>query len=153
MPGQARVHVAVLDNDLGAHGLQALDVLVHGARTDGAAAGQRHAGLAESCQQRAQGQDRGAHGLDQFVGCLGVGQKAGVDAHGAAVIVLGADTHVADELEHGGHVLQARHIAQGDGLGRQQRGAQLGQGGILGAGDRHLAMQRSATANQEFVHG
>ena len=37
---QARHHVAVLDLDFGAHGAQALDVLVHRARTDGAAARQ-----------------------------------------------------------------------------------------------------------------
>jgi hypothetical protein len=44
--------VAVLHGDLGAHGLQALDVLVHRPRADGAAAGQRHLGRAEAGQQR-----------------------------------------------------------------------------------------------------
>ncbi|KAG1433795.1 hypothetical protein G6F57_021917 [Rhizopus arrhizus] len=58
---------AVLDHDLGAQRLQALDVLVDRARTDRAAARQRHFRSAEAGQQRAQHQDRGAHGLDQLV--------------------------------------------------------------------------------------
>ena len=45
-PARARVDVAVLEIDLGAHRLQALDVLVHGPQADRAAAGQRHARLA-----------------------------------------------------------------------------------------------------------
>jgi hypothetical protein len=89
-------HVAVLDHDLGAHGLHALDVLVHRARADGAAAGQRHRGLAKARQQRAQRQDRGAHGLDQLVGRLGRIERRGVNAHGAIVRSLGRHAHVAD---------------------------------------------------------
>ena len=82
-------HVAVLDRDLGAHRLQALDVLVDRARADGAAARQRHLGLAEARQQRTQRQHRRAHGLDQLVGRLGVGEVARVEAHGAVVVSLG----------------------------------------------------------------
>ena len=33
-----------------------------------------------------------------------------------------------------------------------QGGAQLRQGGVLGAGDQHLALQAASAANQEFVH-
>jgi hypothetical protein len=62
--------VPVFDGDLRAHRLQPLDVLIDRTRADGAAAGQRHTGLAETRQQRAQHQDRGPHGLDQIVGRL-----------------------------------------------------------------------------------
>ena len=54
--GQARDHVTVFHGDLGAHGLQALDVLVHWARTNGAAARQGDGGLAKTRQQRPQRQ-------------------------------------------------------------------------------------------------
>ena len=150
--GQLGDHVAVLDHDLGPHGGHALDVLVHRARTNGATTGQRHRGLAKAGQQRAQGQHRSAHGLDQFVRGLGRVQSAGVNAHRAVVSTLGRHTHVADELEHGANVLQLRHIEQGHGLGREQCGAQLRQGGIFGTRHQHLALQGTAAADQEFVH-
>ena len=61
---------------------------------------------------------------------------------------LGLHPHVAEQLAHGGHVLQARHVEQRDRLGGQQRGAQLGQGRIFGAGNHDLAVERPTTANQ-----
>ena len=64
----ARADVAAFDVDLRAHGLQARDVDVHRACADGAAAGQRHVGLAEARQQRPEHQDGRAHGLHQLVG-------------------------------------------------------------------------------------
>ena len=66
-PLGARLDVAVLDRNVGAQRLQAADMLVHRARTDRAATGQRHLGLAEARDQRTQHQDRGAHGAHQVV--------------------------------------------------------------------------------------
>ena len=54
--------VAVLELDLRAQRREALQVLVDGAGADGAAAGQRDAGLAAAGQQRPEHQHRGAHG-------------------------------------------------------------------------------------------
>ena len=54
--GQLGDHVAVLDHDLGTHGLQSLDMLIHRARPDSAAPRQRHRGLAKARQQRPQRQ-------------------------------------------------------------------------------------------------
>ena len=136
--GQARDHVAVLHVDQGAHGLQALDVLVDRARADGAAARQRHPRVAETRQQRAQRQHRGAHGLDQLVRRFAVG--------------FGVHAHVVEQAPHGAHVVQARHVGQQHRLVGQQGGAHLGQRGVLGAGDGQLALQRPPAADQEFVH-
>jgi hypothetical protein len=84
-------HVAVFDHDLGTHGLQALDVLVDRPRADGTAAGQRDGGFAEAREQRAQGQHRGAHGLDQLVRGFGEAEIAGIELHRAVCpIALGA---------------------------------------------------------------
>ena len=66
-PVGPRADIAALDVDLRAHGLQSGDMNVHGPRTDGAAAGQRYVGLAETRQQRAEHENRRAHGLHQFV--------------------------------------------------------------------------------------
>ena len=82
-PPGARADVAAFDVDVRAHGLQARDVDVHRARADGAAAGQRHVGLAEARQQRPEHQDRRAHGLHQLVGreALARGRRIDLDAH------------------------------------------------------------------------
>lgn len=63
--------VAFFQLEGGAHELQALQVLVHGAGADGAAAGQGHAGLADTGQQRTQAEHRGAHGAHQIIRSLG----------------------------------------------------------------------------------
>ena len=69
--------VAVLDDDLGAHRLQPLDVLVDRPRADRAAAGQRDARLAEAREQRAEDEDRRAHRLDELVRRLVRGHAVG----------------------------------------------------------------------------
>jgi hypothetical protein len=69
-PRGAGDDVAVLDRDVGAERLQALDVLVDRPGADGAAARQRHPRLAEAGDQRPEHQDRGAHRLHQVVGRL-----------------------------------------------------------------------------------
>ena len=141
--GQAGQHVAVLDDDMRAHRLQALDVLIDRPRADGAAARQRDTRPAKARQQRAEGQHRGAHGLDQLVRRFGRMQRARVQRDGVGIsgAALGLNAHVADQLEHGGHVLQRGHVVQRDGVSGQQRGAQLGQCRILGTGNRHCARQ------------
>ena len=86
--------------------------------------------------------------LTSSYGASGVMAPA-AESHATALAVrLGLHAHVADQLEHGGHVLQARHVAQSDWLGGQQRGAQLGQGRIFGAGNHDLAIELPATSNQ-----
>ena len=57
---------------------------VDGPGADGAAAGQRDPGAALAGEQRAQHQDRGAHGLDEVVGRLDRGEVAGLDLDDAA---------------------------------------------------------------------
>ena len=150
---RARHHVTVLHFDVGSHGGQALDVLVHRTRANGAAARQGDFGMAEAGQQRSERQHRGAHGLDQFVRGFGRVQRAGIQVQQTIFSTFGLHPHVADQLEHGGHVLEARHIAQRHRLGGQQAGAQLGEGRVLGARNGDLALQAAAAANQEFVHG
>ncbi len=68
--------VAVFLRDLCAETLETLDVEIDGAGADGAAAGQRDVGASATGDQRAEHESRGAHGLDQFVGSFGRGQRA-----------------------------------------------------------------------------
>src|SRR5690606_34295906 len=59
--------VAAFDVDHCAHGLEATDVQVNRARTDGATARQCDFGFTEARNHRAEHQDRRTHGFHQFV--------------------------------------------------------------------------------------
>jgi len=136
------------------HGLQALDVLIDRARANGATARQRHPRPPQPRQQRPEHQHRGAHGLDQFVGGQRLQRRARLQRHAAALAVgLHLHPHVLQQAAHGGHVAQARHVAQRHRLVGEQGGAEFGQGGVFGTGNRHLAMQAVAAVYAQFVHG
>ncbi|MNT30693.1 hypothetical protein D3C72_1665010 [compost metagenome] len=147
----AGVDEAVLDGDLGAHRLQALDVLVHRPRADAAAARQGDAGLAEARHQRPQHEDRRAHGLHQLVRGLGRIDVGG-GQRGRGAVNVGPGAHLAQQLEHRARVLQVRHVVDGDGIGGQQAGAQDRQRRILGARNPDLALERAVALDLEFVH-
>jgi hypothetical protein len=61
------VDVTGLDANLGAHRLQALDVLINRARANRTASRKRDFCLTEARQQRSQHQDRGAHGFHHLI--------------------------------------------------------------------------------------
>ena len=148
-------HVAVLDLDLGAHRLQALDVLVDRARADGAAAGQRHRGLAEARQQRAQHQHRGAHGLHQLVRRFGLIERAGVDAHGAVArrarrctpMLRSSLSMVATSCRRG------TLCSVTGSVGQQARRTARAARRSWRRKSRTSPCELAAAANQQFVHG
>ena len=142
--------VAFFQLEGGAHELQALQVLVHGAGADGAAAGQGHAGLADTGQQRAQTEHRGAHGAHQIIRSLGQ-QAAGLQLHTMIVIAAGAAQHV-QELDGGMDVAQVGHIGVDHGRVQQDAGKKNGQGGILGAADIYGPFERRTAFDNELVH-
>ena len=82
--GSLRFDIAVLLADFRAQSLQPGDVQIDRTRADGAPARQRYAGLTAPPDQRSQHQAGGSHGLDQFVGRLGMLDPAGTDRHPAA---------------------------------------------------------------------
>ena len=144
--------VALLDRDLGAHRLQALDVLIDRPRPDGAAAGQRHARLAAARDERPEDEDRGAHGLDHLVGGDRIVEAAAVEDHAIDTVHGHADAHAAEQAQHGRNVVELRHIGKMQRLGGEQRRAENRQRGVLGAGDGDLAGKRGAAADQKLIH-
>ena len=143
-------HVAMFHHNICTHGLQTLDVLLNRPRTNGTTAWQRHRGFAKARQQRAEGQHRSTHGLDQFVRCFRRTQVSSIDGDCARtdLAALCTDTHVAHQREHGHHVLQLRHIFQCDRLRREQRRTQLWQCSVLGTRDDDSACQRPAALDK-----
>jgi hypothetical protein len=96
----------------------------------------------EARQHRSEHQDRGAHGLDQLVGCGELADRARVDLDAHLFADREVDAHAAQQLDHRGDVVQVRQVADGDRLVRQQRGREDRQRGVLGAGDAQLAVER-----------
>ena len=130
--GRPGMDVAVLDGDFGAHRLQALDVLVHRPGADGATARQRHARFTAARHQRAEHQYRRPHGLDQFIGCHSVVNAPAIEANGIAA-ALDLHSHLRQQTEHGGDVVEIGNIAERYRVTGQQGQSQQWQGGVLGA--------------------
>ena len=143
--------VALFDDDLRAHQLQAVDMQVDRAGTDGAAAGQGDVCCTEAGCQRAQGQDGGTHGLHQLVGGDMIVYRTG--QYGHVAVDLGGGAQHLQQLEGGTHVFQARYVGELNLFVTQQGGKQDGQGGILGAGDGHFTGEGAGAGDLEFVHG
>jgi hypothetical protein len=142
-PLRGRVDVARLDRDLRAHRREALDVQVHGALADGAAAGQRHPCLPEARRERAQREDRCAHRLHQVVARDGQADLRGVEVHGARGHGR-LHAHALQECHHRAHVVQVRHVRHAEGIRGEQRRGEDGQCRILRPGDADLAGERCA---------
>ena len=122
------------------------------AGADGTAARQRHIGLPEARQQRSEHKDRGAHGLDEVVWCDRLTQSVRVDLDIHALIDGHRDAHPTEQLDHGGDILQVRHIADRHRLGGEQRRGEDRQSGVLGARHPDLALERGAARDLQLVH-
>ena len=65
----------------------------------------------------------------------------GIDLDAHALAHGHRHAHAAEQLDHGGDVLQVRHVADRHRLLGQQRRGEDRQRGVLGAGDAHFAFQ------------
>ncbi len=102
-------------------------------------------------QQRAQYEDGSTHSLDHLVGRFKPGNVTPAQFQYIAFFSDG-ESHLAKQLLHGGHVLQARHIGKPQGVSRQQSGTEYRQRRILGARNRDFAGEPLSACNQQLVH-
>ena len=137
--------------DLRAQELQPLEVLIDRARADGAAAGQRDAGAAETGHERPQHQDAGAHRLHHLVRGFRIGDVLRVDLHGRSV-AFDARSHVAEQPAQRADVGEIRHAAEDGPAFCEQRSGDLRQRGVLRAGHLHFTGQRLAPGDLDRVH-
>jgi hypothetical protein len=109
--GHHDLDVAVIERDLRAHCLQALEVLVDRARADRTASGERHPGAPVARHERAEHEHRCAHLLHELVGRVGLGDRdaAHLDHRRAH---LDAEAHVAEQLGGGLDVAEVGHVAE-----------------------------------------
>ena len=146
-----RLDEAVFDGHLRTHCLQARYVQVHGPRADRAAARQGDVGLTETGDQRTQHENRGAHGLHEFVRRLAAIHSPGIDFDAEPVIDRHFRPHHLQQRQHRRHVLEVRDIADDDRARGQQGSGEYGQGGILGARDVYRAGEPDAAADRQLI--
>ena len=147
------VDKAALHGHLGAHGGEALDMLVNGADAEVAAAGHGHGGLTEAAQQSAQQVIAGADTAGQIIGRAGAVDGVTVDLHRVAVQDADAGAQLLQNGEEQGHVADLGDVLNAAGAVHQQGGGNNGDGGVLCAADGHFAKQRMAAMDHVFVQG
>ena len=122
------------------------------ARADRAAARQRHVGLAEARDQRAEHQDRRAHRLDQIVRREIALRRARIDVDLHALVEHQLHAHLAEQLHRRGDVVQVRHVADRHRLVGEQARRQDRQHRVLGAGNPDVAVERFAAVDHDLCH-
>jgi hypothetical protein len=126
-------------------------VEVDRAQAEVAAARHRDRAAAAPRDQRPEDREAGTHLLDDAVRRLERGVVLDLDPQvPAGPLHLAAE--LLEELDHGPDVAEVRDPLD-DGLAlAQQGGGEDGQGGVLGPGDGHGALEREASLDLEFVH-
>ncbi len=95
----------------------------------------------------------GTHGLDQLVWRERRAHASrGSTSMRSALVDGDARAQSAQQLDHRRDVVQVRHVADRHRAVGEQRAGQDRQGRVLGAGDAHLAVERHAAADLQFVH-
>ena len=136
--------------DLGAQLLQTANMQIDRTRADSAAARQRNLPLTETCHQRAQRPDRGAHGFHQIVRSTEYIDRAGVNPY--RTIALDLRAQLAQQLHGGIDVFQLRYVLDLYRLFGKQRGKEDWQGGVLCTRNGDFALKASRPLNTEFIH-
>ena len=150
-PGPAQHHRVGGKLDLRAHGGQAVQVDIHRAGPQPAAARHGHAHLPHPHQQRRKVKHRAAHRPRQPRGDIAAQQR-----HGAGQDIPppagGLGPHRAQQRQAGVHVGQAGHAPQPAWLAAQQRGRQKRQHAVFGRRRRNAARQRASAPHLDDLH-
>ena len=149
----AEGHIFRIFVHLGAQGPEALYVLVDGTVGEGAAAGQRHMGLAEPAQQSAHQIVAGAHLPDQILVGLGALDGAGVDLHHMGLGHVDIGAHSLQNIQKNTHIGDIGDILNAAFSADQKRCGQNGHGGILCAADVDGAIQRMTAVDFIYSQG
>jgi len=102
--------------------------------------------------QRAEHEDRGAHGLDHLVGRIRLAQRGRVHLHMHALANRDVNAHATEQLDHRGDVLQVRDVRDRHRPVGEQGAREDRQRRVLGARDAHFALERHATLDLQLVH-
>ena len=160
-PGCGMDEVAL--RHFGAHGPEALDVLVDGPYAEVAAAGHGHGGLAEAAQQRSQQIVGRPDAPCHIIGGMGAADGAAVDLHGVLIQHPHPCAQLIQNGEKQGHVADLGDVLDAAYAVHQQGGRDDGNGGVLGTASassparrtqnplRPVTKQGTATVNDILV--
>ena len=130
--------------------LERSQVHVNRARPEVVPARQRHAGVAEARQQRAQHHDGGPHALHEVVRRGRVELVGHIDDE-PMVRARHRHTHRLEQLAHERHVGDVRHVGQHvPSFGQQARCHQL-EHAVLGSADEDLAFKSAGALSHDRV--
>ena len=138
--------------DPGAEVLEGVEVGVEAAAADEVAAGRRHPRLAEAGQQRAGEQERGADLLGELLVDGDVGDAGGAEPDAVVGDPRDLDPEPLEQGDLRFGVADPRHPVQQQLLLGEQAGGEDRQRRVLVAGDGHLAGERHAALDDEFLH-
>jgi hypothetical protein len=138
--------------DLRAQRFEPFQVLVDRADADGAAAGERHPGVAEAGEERPEHEDARAHRLHQVVGSVVLRRRPVAAEDQGAVRLLGGDPQMVEELLEGADVAHPGHAVERQRpLGQQARGERR-ERRVLGAARFDAASQARGADDVELFH-
>jgi hypothetical protein len=141
---------AVLDGR--AERAERIEVGIQAAPADHVAARRGQQRGAEAREQRAGDQERGADPLGEIRVDVGLVHVGGAQLDGVLAVAGHADAEVGEQLDQRLRVTDARDVVQDDRLGRQQRGGDQREGGILVAGGHDGSAERSPAFDHELLH-
>ena len=142
----------MVERDRRSQRLEAGEVLVDRPHADGAAAGQRHPGVAESGDEGTEHQDARSHRLDEVVAGVVVGGGVVAPEGDTACGVLAADPEVGEEPPHGTHVLHLRQTHELDDTVAKQCRRHRRKGRVLRPGSADRSTEARGAYDLEAVH-
>ena len=159
-PLGALATTTLVDVDLGAQLPEAVKEEIDRPGANGAAAGERNAGLMSAGEQRPDDPEARAHHRDKLVGRGGVDDLGGVQCHllaveavaGAAAMDGDIDAVILEDLFELLDVGEARHVAERERFGGEERRDHQRQGGVFGAGNGDFAPKLVATNDADAIH-
>ena len=156
-----RHHIAAVEADLGAEGLKARQVQVHGAGSDRASARKGDARLVLPRQERPKHPKARAHLAHHVVRRGGVHDIAGGEMQRVALMPVriralavegGVHAMVAQDADEQAHVREVGHVLERDRVGREQACDHQRQSRVLGAAYRNRAVQALSAGYANSVH-
>jgi len=144
--------VPVVYRDGRSHLLEGLEVEVDGAGADGAAAGEGHPSPSLSSNQGTQHEHGGPHRLHEVVGRFEGGEGPGLHLHGSADAEVHLGAEGGQHSAHGPDVAHFGDVRQDDALVGQERGAEVGEGGVLRPRDADGSLEGTSPDDADLVH-
>ena len=148
-----RADVAVLELDLGADGLKALDVLIDGTGSEVAAAGKRDLRVAEAAKLGADQIVGRADAANQITRRDGIADVGAVDFNGVGAHAADLRAHLVENLQKQTDIRYIRDVFDAAHAPDQQRSRQNADSGVFRPADGNRSVQGFSPVDHILDHG